>query len=279
MTQPAGRPRSRFESVSPLLMRLSALALIAWGGWYLWTQWVVNLLGRLDPASPALLAGFGFLTGLSTFFSPCAFSLFPGYIAYYMAFTSTGGRPAHLSSLRLGSVCAAGAVSFFLIIGIGLSAFGGSLSSFLIKAKPILALGIALLGVPLLLDRQLRLPFVQAMIPTISHANPGHGPWKGIFLYGFVYGLASTGCTLPVYMSAVIFPILSGHAWAGLLTFLSFALAMGLMMLIITVLVGLSQQTLIVRLQGSSVTIKRIGGIVLILVGLYAGYYYLTAGM
>ena len=94
-----------------------------------------------------------------------------------------------------------------------------------------------------------------------------------------MYGLASTGCTLPVYMSAVIFPILSGHAWAGLLTFLSFALAMGLMMLAVTVLVGLSQETLIHRLQASTVTIKRISGIVLILVGLYAGYYYLTAGM
>ena len=225
MTAHGEYDRTWIKKTGPLLVSLGPLALIAAGGWYLWTRWVVELLERLNLASPSLLVAFGFLAGLSSFFSPCAFSLFPGYISYYMTFTGVEGRSPHLSSLRLGSVCAAGAISFFLLIGIDLSALGGSLSSILIKAKPFLALAIALLGVLLLLDRPLNLPFVRAMIPTVSHANPGHNPWKGVFLYGFVYGLASTGCTLPVYMSAVIFPILSGHAWAGLLTFLSFALA------------------------------------------------------
>ena len=275
-----GERHGRFvKRVGPLLLSLGALVAIALGGFYLWTRWVVDLLGSLDPSSPLLLAPFGFLAGLTAFFSPCAFSLFPGYISYALTLTDAkqmqGGRLS--SALRLGFASACGAVLFFLLVGIGLSALGGSLSPFLVTAKPILALAIVLLGFMLVVDRSPNLPFLQALLP--ARGNPASGPWKGAFLYGFGYGLASTGCTLPVYMSAVIFPLLSGHIWAGLITFFSFAVAMGLLMLTVTLLVGLSRQALIQRLQASITFIKRLSGLVLILVGLYAGYYYLIAGM
>jgi len=279
MTKPLAQARSQLKRVSPLLASLGALALIALGGWYLWNRWVMDLLGSLDPSSPIPLATFGFLAGLIAFFSPCAFSLFPGYISYALTLTDAkemkGGRLS--SALRLGFASAVGAVLFFLLVGIGLSALGGALFPFLVTAKPILALAIVLLGFMLVVDRSPNLPLPQALIPV--RGNPASSPWKGAFLYGFGYGLASTGCTLPVYMSAVIFPFVSGHALAGFITFLSFAIAMGLLMLTVTLLVGLSRQALIQRLQASTGTLKRIGGIVLILVGLYAGYYHLIAGM
>ncbi len=273
-----GKRNWRFtKRAGPLLLSLGALAAIALGGFYLWTRWVVDLLGSLDPASP--LAALGFLAGLTAFFSPCAFSLFPGYISYAMASAGAETEARLASSLRLGTICAAGAISFFLLIGIGLSALGGSLSPFLITAKPLFASALVLLGLLLLLDRPLNLPFLQRLVPTGSPGTLEHSPWKGIFLYGFGYGLASTGCTLPVYMSVVIFPLFSGQVWAGLVTFLSFAVAMGLLMLAVTVLVGFSRQALIHRIQASTGTIQRLSGLVLILVGLYGGYYYLIAGM
>ncbi len=279
MTKPIERNRSWLKRVGPLLISLGALALIAVGGWYLWNRWVLDLVGSFDPSSPLLLAAFGFLAGLTAFFAPCAFALFPGYISYALTLTEAkevqGKRLS--SSLRLGVAGATGAVLFFLLIGVGLSVLGGSLSPFLVKAKPILALGIVLLGVLLVLDRSPNLPFLQALLPV--RGNPTKSPWKGAFLYGFGYGLASTGCTLPVYMSAIIFPFMSGYPFAGFVTFVSFALAMGLLMLAVSLLIGFSRQTLIHRLQAKTRTLKRIGGIILIGVGLYAGYYYLRAGM
>lgn len=279
MTRPSGRTWERLQEVGPLLASLGALTLIAAAGWYLWDRWVIELLGGLDPSSPLLLAAFGFLAGFSAFFSPCAFSLFPGYISYALTFTDaremSGGRLP--SALRLGFASATGAVVFFLLVGIGLSILGGVLSPFLVNAKPVLALAIALLGVMILIDRSPNLPLLQPLLPASS--NPATSPWKAAFLYGFGYGLASTGCTLPVYMSAVIFPFASGHTWASVITFMSFALAMGLLMLAVSLLIGLSRQALIQKLHTSTGMLRQIGGITLILVGLYSGYYYLRAGM
>ncbi|MBI1893093.1 MAG: hypothetical protein HYS14_03145, partial [Candidatus Rokubacteria bacterium] len=66
---------------------------------------------------------------------------------------------------------------------------------------------------------------------------------------------------------------------AALLTFMSFASAMALMMLLTSLLVGLAKASLLRRLSVSTVWIKRASGLVLVLAGLYLGYYYVAAGM
>jgi len=76
-----------------------------------------------------------------------------------------------------------------------------------------------------------------------------------------------------------LLPLTSGYSGAALLTFLSFAGAMALMMLLTSLLVGLAKASLLRRLQASTLWIKRGSGVVLILAGLYLGYYYVAAGM
>jgi cytochrome c biogenesis protein CcdA len=100
-----------------------------------------------------------------------------------------------------------------------------------------------------------------------------------VFLYGFGYALASTGCTLPLYVSITVLPLTSGFSGAALLTFLAFAAAMAILMLVTTLLVGLAKRQIIAAFQRSTVWVKRVSGIVLILAGLYLGYYYIAAGM
>ena len=100
-----------------------------------------------------------------------------------------------------------------------------------------------------------------------------------VFLYGFGYALASTGCTLPLYVSITVLPLTSGFSGAALLTFLAFASAMAILMLVTTLLVGLAKRQLVAAFQRSTAWIKRASGVVLILAGLYLGYYYVAAGM
>jgi len=76
-----------------------------------------------------------------------------------------------------------------------------------------------------------------------------------------------------------VLPLTSGFAGAALVTFASFASAMALMMLLTSLLVGLAKASLLHRLQASTVWIKRASGAVLIVAGLYLGYYYIAAGM
>ncbi|MGH7412098.1 MAG: cytochrome c biogenesis CcdA family protein, partial [Candidatus Methylomirabilis sp.] len=213
-----------------MTLSLCALALVALGGWYLWNSIVVEALGSRHLDSPGFLAALGFLAGAGAFFAPCAVSLFPGYITYYMAVT----RPANprqevrlWRSLRYGGSAAMGAITFFALIGIALHLVGGGVSSFLITAKPLVALTIIGLGILQLTDWTIQLPG-RKMLAGESN------PVRTLFLYGFGYGLASAGCTLPVYVFMIILPLSSGQPGAALITFLSFALAMGLLMVTVS---------------------------------------------
>ena len=267
----AGRLTSGFSFAA--LGATAGLVLLALIGWLAWTQGALVGLRWVEFDSPVTLAAFGFVAGVGAFFAPCAFALFPGYISYYVASVGTGRESAR-RSLMLGLSCASGSALFFALTGIAIALVGGAISPYLIGTKPVIAVAVVLLGILLLAD--VRLPSLGAPTGGFSARLPPPG---ALFLYGFGYALASTGCTLPIYVSIIVLPLTSGFAGAALLTFASFAAAMALMMLLTSVLVGLAKASLLRRLHASTVWIKRASGLVLIAAGLYLGYYYVAAGM
>lgn len=257
----------------PLWMAAAGVLLVAAAGWAAWTYGALAGLRGVEFDSPLALATLGFVAGVGAFFAPCAFALFPGYISYYLSSTGSGVEsPAR--SLGLGFACAAGSTLFFALAGAAITLVGGAVSPYLIATKPVIALAVVALGVVLAAD--VRLPSLH--LPR-GPASTRRSPAGGLFLYGFGYALASTGCTLPLYVSITVLPLTSGFSGAALLTFGSFAVAMALMMLVTSLLVGLAKASLLQRLQASTTWIKRASGGVLILAGLYLGYYYIQAGM
>jgi cytochrome c biogenesis protein CcdA len=278
--QPTARSR---HGILPLLGGLAGLVALGASGYYAWNTWVVEALRGVDPGALLPSALFGLVAGAGSFFAPCAISLFPAYIAYYATTTTNSGHPSGLTLPRAtmaGLACALGALQFFGAIGIALSVLGAAVGRFLIRAKPFLAAAIILAGLALLTNWRWDVPFLGRLL---GHANvPGNSPrgiLRGTFVYGFVYALASTGCTLPVYMAVVIFPFLEGHPLAGLVTLGGFGIRMGLFMLVTTALVGLSHQSLLRRIQAAAPWIKKGSGLVLIGAGAYLGYYYWMMGM
>ena len=239
----------------------------------MWTQGALTGLESVEFDSPLSLAALGFLAGIGGFFAPCAFALFPGYVSYYLSASGEGGGIGR--SVGLGLACTAGAVSFFALVGGAITLVGGAISPYLISTKPFIALAVVGLGVVQVLD--VRMPSLA--LPLGFGAARGVPVPAAVFLYGFGYALASTGCTLPLYVSITVLPLTSGFSGAALLTFLSFAAAMAILMLVTTLLVGLAKQNLVTAFQRSAGWIKRASGVVLILAGLYLGYYYLAAGM
>jgi cytochrome c biogenesis protein CcdA len=143
--------------------------------------------------------------------------------------------------------------------------------------------GLALIlvgaGVATLTDLALPLPKWSGMGASLTAQAARQHPLRGLFLYGLGYGLASTGCTLPIYVGLVVFPLSSGAFGRAFLAFVSFAAAMDGLMMLLTVCIGLSKRTLIQHLITSTALIRKVSGVVLILIGLYIGYYFLTAGM
>jgi cytochrome c-type biogenesis protein len=271
LSESARQPAPSFHFA--VLGAAGGLLLVGLVGWLAWNQGALVGLRWVEFDSPVTLAAFGFVAGVGAFFAPCAFALFPGYISYYVASTGTR-REGPGRSLVLGLSCAAGSTFFFALTGVAITLVGGAISPYLIATKPVIAVAVVLLGVVLLAD--VRLPSLGVPLGGLAARLPAA---SAVFLYGFGYALASTGCTLPIYVSIIVLPLTSGFAGAALLTFASFALAMALMMLLTSVLVGLAKASLLRRLQASTAWIKRASGAVLIAAGLYLGYYYVAAGM
>jgi cytochrome c-type biogenesis protein len=264
--------RPRFSPGVTVAMSVAGLLLLAALGWAAWNGAVVGLRW-VDFDSPLTLAAFGFVAGVGAFFAPCAFVLFPAYISYYL--TALGpGRESAGRSLMLGLTCAAGSVVFFGMAAVAISAFGGVASRYLVAMKPVIALAVAALGIGMIAG--LRLPAFAVLLGRTDRRLP---PTAALFLYGFGYALATTGCTLPIYVSIIVLPLTSGFSGAALVTFASFGAAMALMMVVTSVLVGLAKASVLRRLQASTVWIQKVSGAVLIGAGLYLGYYYISAGM
>ena len=103
----------------------------------------------------------------------------------------------------------------------------------MIATKPLVALAVIGLGIVQIAD--VRMPSLT--VPLRLAAGRALPASAAVFVYGFGYALASTGCTLPLYVSITVLPLTSGFSGAALVTFLSFAVAMALLMVLTTLLV------------------------------------------
>jgi cytochrome c biogenesis protein CcdA len=97
----------------------------------------------------------------------------------------------------------------------------------------------------------------------------------GQYLYGLGYGAASAGCTAPVFI-ALLVASMSYTLFNTALIFLLYAITTAALMVTFTLLVAASQDTIVNKMRASTGLIKKIGGAVLLVVGLYLVYEYIT---
>ena len=260
-----------------LALAAGIIVLLGKATWEAWFSYVVPVAGRIGELSTASLLVFASLAGFASFFAPCAFPLLPGYISYYVGMVDAGGKAK--PPIYLGAVGGLGIVAFFSMIGGSVTVLGAPFTPYLVKLKPLIALGILLLGVAMirnytlssaLLDR-LRLGIARR---SIEEKNPS----TGVFLFGLAYAAASLGCTLPVFGALLLYTLSLGSG-LGIIMLLAYAVSMGGAMLMATLGISRAGDALTKKLAASTAMIKKGSGAVLVLVGLYLLSFYARFGM
>ena len=104
------------------LLGIGLIFLIA-VGFKFWNVYVVPGFSQLATASVAFWLVFAFLAGLASFFSPCAFALFPGYIAFYLGTSKETDHSPKVNPARLGFLGALGILIFFMILKVKIHDF------------------------------------------------------------------------------------------------------------------------------------------------------------
>ena len=243
--------------------------------------------------------------GVLSFFSPCSFPLLPGYVSFYLMRKkdTSGGlnEKTMRTALPAGLAASAGILTIFLGLAILGIFFSEAIREMVPVLIPITGAIILVMGIIMVADidlsrfthpikeksravgRKLKPVFVPPIEKLLSFIT--RKPIKfeenedselmGQYLYGLGYGAASAGCTAPVFI-ALLVASMSYTLFNTVLIFLLYAVTTAALMVTFTLLVAASQDTIVNKMRASTGLIKKIGGAILTIVGLYLVYQYVT---
>ena len=243
------------------------------------------------------------------FFSPCSFPMLPGYMSFYLANkkqrTGKFDEAAARETLPDGLAAAAGLAGVLLLIGILLIPFVSIIGGYLGHLELLIGLVLTGLGIVMVMEydsEKIVRPFRELMsqignsAPAIavkggiekgirattgnefSFSDNSDGTRVGLFWYGVAYGSAAAGCVAPVVIGLLTASISQGII-TGLLVFSIFSITAGTLMVAFTMMVAASETTIVDKLKASTRQIEITGGVIMIIVGIYLMYYYLSTNV
>lgn len=213
------------------------------------------------------MLGFALAAGLVAALNPCGFAMLPAYLALVVG-DSTRGRSAAVSrALAATGAMALGFLAVFGTFGLVVAPLAASVQRWLPAVTVLIGLGLVVLGVLLLLGRE----------PTLPLPKPGRGAptarLRSMFGYGLAYAVASLSCTVGPFLAVTSATFRRGSVVDGVLAYLAYGLGMALVVGVLAVAVALAGSTVLAGARRLLPHVNRIGGGLLVLVGLYVGYY------
>lgn len=245
---------------------------------YTLSQLASTWLGRVADFLPL---GYAFGAGMVAAVNPCGFAMLPAYLGLYLGrgeahFAQTSASQRFIQALVVAAAVSAGFVALFGVTGLVIAA-GGHI---VIGALPWMGLSIgillATLGLWLLAGRTLYAGFTARLAARLG--NDGRKGIRGFFWFGIAYGTASLSCTLPIFFSVMGSAIAVRGYLSGVTQFVSYALGMGLVIVMLTLALALFKGTAVGILRQTFPYFQTLSAGLLLLAGAYIVYYWLTVG-
>lgn len=225
-------------------------------------------------AAGGLDLGYMFILGVLATVNPCGFVLLPTYLMYFLGLEGTrpGTQRAAISrALVVAATVALGFFTVFLVIGL---LYNAGVDWF-VQQSDWISIGIGLLMVAL------GIAMIFGYHLTIGTPRLGVGGKDrtvvSMFLYGISYAVASIGCTIGLFASAVLKNVDRQGFAAGVLGIVTYAVGMGVMLAALTVALATARTGLLSVLRRVMVHLDRIAGVFLVLTGLYLSWYWWSA--
>ncbi len=196
-----------------------------------------------------------FFEGILAFISPCILPLLPVYLAHLGADTSHGLKTRFIKTLAF----VLGFSTVFILLGAGASAVGGLLNQY---RDLIFRLG----GVFMVFMGFVYLDFITLNIKSNQKAVKS-GSIVENYIFGLSYALAWTPCVGVFLGSALVLASSSETLYQGIGLLASFSLGLGVPFIVFSLLYE-KLKSLTNFLNKNAKTIKTLGGVLLIVVGL-----------
>ncbi len=222
--------------------------------------------------------GYAFVAVMVASVNPCGFVLVPAYLAYYLGDDpgATGSRRPVRHALAVSATVTASFALLFALAGLLAALAAAALTSVLPWIGTAVGVGLILLAGVLASGREVTASFGPRMAHHLRTATRHRG-LRGYAAYGTAYGLASLGCTLPVFLGVVGTSFQLRGLAAAIGQFVLFGLGMGTVLAVLTIATAGFGDGLIRRARTMGPYIGWASAAILWLAGAYVVYYWLTA--
>jgi cytochrome c biogenesis protein CcdA len=224
------------------------------------------------------LVSLAFAAGLVAALNPCGFAMLPAYLV--LVVRGEGADPETRTGRSTGLTAVGRALAATAGMGLGFLTVFGLFGALTISAGAtvqrylpylVVAIGIVLvaLGIWLLLGRELTLL-------TPRHPGERWAPTArlgSMYGYGISYAIASLSCTVGPFLAVTVAGLRRGSLIGSASIYLAYIAGLTLVVGVLAAAAAIASSAVVNRLRRILPYVNRISGALLILVGLYVGYY------
>jgi cytochrome c biogenesis protein CcdA len=227
---------------------------------------LLNHLSQSFTENPLLAYVGVFLGGILSSSSPCVLATIPLVIGYVGGYSEGDRRKAFLYSLTF----IVGLSLTFTILGAIASLMGGlfgmvSRTWYFIVGGVAIAIGLHLIGL------------FEWNIPVPVHLQPRQRGLLGAFLLGIFFGIVSSPCATPVLALILTFVASKGEVAYGTSLLFVYALGHCALIFLAGTATGFAEGFIKSKgIAGITIWTKRIGGLIVVFVGIYMFYLGIT---
>ena len=245
------------------------------------TEMQILLTNWMSALAVLLPFGYSFGAGMVSTVNPCGFSMLPAYLSLYLGGRHDGTASRNFilrggKALLIGTAVTSGFTVLFSFFGVILWAGGYILMQYLPWFGLFVGVTLASLGLFLLAGKSIHTALPARLANLMS--TPESQGFKTYFIFGIGYGMASLGCTLPVFLVVVGSAIKSQGFSNGLFQFFSYSLGMGAVLTALALSIAVFHGGLAIYLRRIVPYMGQIAGALLLISGSYQIYYWLTKG-
>ena len=203
--------------------------------------------------------------------------MLPGYLVLVVRGQPSGERTGPLGRVgrALGATAgmALGFVTVFGLFGALTISAGTTVQRYLPYVTAVIGVVLVALGFWLLSGRELTTVTPRPLGPRWAPTARRGSAAIGMYGYGVSYAIASLSCTIAPFLAVTAAGFRGGSIATGVLIYLAYVAGLTLVVGVLAIAAATASSALAGLLRRILPLVNRIGGVLLILVGLYVGYY------
>jgi cytochrome c biogenesis protein CcdA len=213
--------------------------------------------------------GLAFGAGLVAALNPCGFAMLPAYLALVVQGENVGRRAAVGRAVTATAAMALGFLTVFGGFGILTVSAASTVQRYLPYVTVVIGITLVALGIWLLAGREITVRIGLARgarwAPTARLGS--------MFSYGISYAIASLSCTVGPFLAVTAAALRGGSVLGATAVYVAYAGGFTLVVGVLAVAAALASSAVVDRMRRIMPYVNRISGALLLVVGIYVGYY------